>query len=57
MVTGQRMGCLAQSATIPNGDLIGTRQVTVDFLLQQSKQGSPGMKIGQERVKEGWMGS
>lgn len=47
------MGCLARSATMPDWDLIGTRQVTEDFLLQQLKQGSPGKKMGQGRVKRG----
>jgi hypothetical protein len=47
---------LAQSATFPKGDLIGTRQATEDFLLQQLKQGSPGKKTVEEESKDGWMG-
>ena len=55
VVTGQRVGCLAQSATIPDRDLIGTRRVTEDFLLQQLKQGSPGKKMAMEESKTvGW---
>lgn len=38
---------------MPNRELIGTRQATEDFLLQQLKQGSPGKKMGQGRVEDG----